>query len=178
MSEIWLTADTHFNHDAILTYCERPFPTVHAMNEHLIAGWNARVHEDDYVIHVGDVAMGYPPDMGRIIARLKGRVLLIVGNHDILARRRVCVALGWRHTRALLVNDVLFQHLYVGPEHDYEAVIHGHAHGTYTADRHYDVGVDVGGWERDALQCVRPADMYLSRRDSFALRAILRMMWA
>jgi hypothetical protein len=58
MKNIYFTADTHFNHANIISFCQRPFASVAEMNEALIAKWNARVGEGDLVYHLGDFAGG------------------------------------------------------------------------------------------------------------------------
>ena len=39
-NKIWFTSDTHFYHNKIVEYCQRPFASVEEMNEELIARWN------------------------------------------------------------------------------------------------------------------------------------------
>ena len=43
----WLTADTHFGHQNIIRYCQRPFDRVEEMDRVLVQRWNARVGVDD-----------------------------------------------------------------------------------------------------------------------------------
>ncbi len=81
MGKIFYIADTHFSHDNIIHFCERPFKNIDEMDETLINNWNAVVGDDDVVIHLGDVFWRY--DRAKVIApRLKGTKLLIRGNHD------------------------------------------------------------------------------------------------
>jgi calcineurin-like phosphoesterase family protein len=49
------------------------------MNEAMIAKWNSVVTNDDIVYHLGDFSFGEP---GPFVSRLKGRINLIMGNHD------------------------------------------------------------------------------------------------
>ena len=51
---VYFTADTHFGHKSILRLCERPFASLQAMDEALVARWNERVGPDDLVYHLGD----------------------------------------------------------------------------------------------------------------------------
>ena len=80
------TADTHFSHPLMLspTACNRPFASTLEMDDALIAAWNAVVHKDDLVFHLGDFAMGLHDGdrVRRIFTRLSGRKRLILGNHD------------------------------------------------------------------------------------------------
>ncbi|MCD7981875.1 MAG: metallophosphoesterase [Clostridiales bacterium] len=80
---IYFTADTHFGHANIIRTCERPFETVDEMDHVLSENWNSRVKNDDTVYVLGD--MFYRCDTEKaedILRRLKGRKILIVGNHD------------------------------------------------------------------------------------------------
>lgn len=79
---IWFTADTHFNHAGIISYCSRPWPTTEEMDAAIIERWNERVLASDTVYHVGDFLFGKHADWHRILDQLKGTIHLIEGNHD------------------------------------------------------------------------------------------------
>lgn len=83
MTKIWLTSDTHYSHKNTLRYCGRPFWTIDACDEAMIKRWNAVVKPEDTVYHLGDVAMHTVP-MKRLLPRLNGNKILIVGNHDLM----------------------------------------------------------------------------------------------
>jgi calcineurin-like phosphoesterase family protein len=82
MPQLFVTADTHFGHAAILRFTKRPFKSVQAMDEGLISRWNSKVGPDDTVWHLGDFCYRaeVPPDVYR--SRLNGRIHLVRGNHD------------------------------------------------------------------------------------------------
>ena len=82
-NKIWFTSDTHFYHNKIVEYCHRPFASVEEMNEAMIARWNSVVHRDGIVFHLGDFGFGGAEKWNKILDRLKGRIYLILGNHDI-----------------------------------------------------------------------------------------------
>lgn len=85
MSRIFVTSDTHFGHENIIRYCNRPFGIAAEMGEVLIERWNARVGVDDTVYFLGDLAMGPKVDAGYITAillRLNGNKKIVLGNHD------------------------------------------------------------------------------------------------
>jgi len=79
---VFATSDTHFNHDNVIAYSKRPYASVGAMNEALIANWNAVVQPGDVVLHMGDVAMGDKTLLPKILSRLNGDIYLVAGNHD------------------------------------------------------------------------------------------------
>lgn len=78
---IYFTADTHFGHDAIVKVCQRPFDNVENMNETLIQNWNEKVKGNDTVYIIGDMFFRCQ-NADTILAKLKGKKKLIIGNHD------------------------------------------------------------------------------------------------
>jgi len=79
--KIFFTSDPHYGHANIIKYCNRPFSSVEEMNEVMISKWNSVVGSEDTVYLLGDFSMG-PKDNVFIRRRLKGKVILIKGNHD------------------------------------------------------------------------------------------------
>lgn len=101
MNDIFLTADTHFQHANIIIYSNRPFihkgdtiiiddkkkwvsneiaaKRCEEMNESLIANWNSKVKKDSIIYHLGDICFG---DYRNILRRLNGKIFLILGSHD------------------------------------------------------------------------------------------------
>jgi len=78
----WFTADLHFGHANIIRYCARPFADVEEMNCALIERWNEVVVDGDDVWVLGDVAMGQIAETLPLVGELRGRKLLLTGNHD------------------------------------------------------------------------------------------------
>lgn len=81
-SNTWVVSDTHFWHENIIKYCNRPYANAAEMNEDLIAKWNAVVKKDDIVWHLGDFCFGAKEHIKEIVSRLNGRISLVLGNHD------------------------------------------------------------------------------------------------
>jgi len=77
--ETYFVADTHFDHESVLRHCQRPWDTVEEMNEGLIENWNKLVNRKDLVYILGDFAW---KDHRKFIQALKGKKVLIKGNHD------------------------------------------------------------------------------------------------
>ena len=78
---IYFTADTHFGHENVIRFCNRPFSCAAEMDEALIENWNRRVKGGDTVYILGDMFFR-SVNFLEILARLKGKKRLIVGNHD------------------------------------------------------------------------------------------------
>jgi|APHM01.1.fsa_nt_gi Predicted phosphoesterase or phosphohydrolase len=130
----YVLSDTHFDHENIIEYCDRPFRSVDEMNEQLVANWNGIVGEHDEVIFVGDLTIaGTAEAFLEWVTRLNGTISFVLGDHD--------------HEVLTTLDDVaIFEHLqfeYQGHEfyciHDPEDaprnwagwLIHGHHHNNW-----------------------------------------------
>lgn len=103
MSNIFFTADCHFNHGNIIPYASRPFmkkdeiipgtlmwkndtiktSRTHQMNEEIIKRWNNKVNNDSIVYHVGDFCFKENVNPASYFeSRLRGKIIHIIGNHD------------------------------------------------------------------------------------------------
>ena len=161
-NKIWFTSDTHFFHDKIVEYSQRPFASVEEMNEELIARWNSVVHRDGIVFHLGDFCFGKPDKWNHILDRLKGRIYLVLGNHDAghiseeVAERFEAVAFQMRlnvNGQKIYLNHFPFLS-YSGDNHGTWQLfghIHSNLHNYNIIYKHrlavlqpgqYDVGVD------------------------------------
>lgn len=78
---IFFTADLHLGHKNIIKLAERPFSSAEEMDETLIANWNKKVKGGDTVYIAGDL-INKSSDPKKYLARLKGKKVLICGNHD------------------------------------------------------------------------------------------------
>ena len=83
ITKIWFTSDTHFGHQNILKFCERPFVSIEEMDNTIIERWNSKVGKDDIVFHLGDFAFATNKRWQELISLLNGKIYLILGNHDI-----------------------------------------------------------------------------------------------
>ena len=79
---LFFVSDTHFNHENILRFCQRPFKDITEHDEVLIENWNSVVGSDDTVFHLGDFCFGNPQKVIEVRKRLNGHIFLIRGNHD------------------------------------------------------------------------------------------------
>lgn len=81
----WFISDTHYWHTNILEFCNRKrmFADEKEMTERMVANWNAVVADDDIVYHCGDFSFGKSRlQTLLIISQLKGKIILLKGNHD------------------------------------------------------------------------------------------------
>ncbi len=78
----WFTADLHLGHRNIIDYCKRPFDGVESMDRDLVERWNEVVHDEDTVWILGDFALGKLRETLPLAGELRGRLILLTGNHD------------------------------------------------------------------------------------------------
>jgi len=88
--KIYATSDHHFLHRNIIKYAERPFNfddanCVANNTKLMVERYNEVVQDDDIVLMVGDLSAGLKDRqklLKEILLTLKGRKILIRGNHD------------------------------------------------------------------------------------------------
>jgi calcineurin-like phosphoesterase family protein len=125
--KIWLISDTHFNHENIATYCQRPID----FTELIIKHWRNMIPSSDTVIHLGDVTIGNKAQW--FMRALPGRKILVRGNHD---RQKSCT--WWmEHGFDFACDGLVFRNCWLTHE---PAValpegcilnIHGHLHNIW-----------------------------------------------
>lgn len=158
---VYLTGDTHFGDPRILRIDKRPFASLAAHDAALIAAWNETVGPGDEVWHLGDFALGPPPErVAEILSGLNGRKHLVIGNND---GPDTLAAPGWasvQHYAELTVEGtamVLCHYPFRTWNRMGRGVvdIHGHSHGRLKPmPRQFDVGVDVFGFRPVGLAAV------------------------
>lgn len=80
---IYFTSDQHLGHPAIIPMQNRSFQDVEDMNRTIINNYNSVVHKDDIVYILGDICHRSTVEKANdLISELKGRKILITGNHD------------------------------------------------------------------------------------------------
>lgn len=152
---IFFTADLHLGHDSIRRHCGRPFATIEEMDEAIISNWNGIVTARDLVYIVGDFAWR---NHNHYLARLKGKKILITGNHDKMSQD--CLR-NFTEVHQLLARTidqqlVVLCHycMLVWPSSCHGAWhLYGHSHGRIKEDQttlRSDVGVDV--WDFTPIQ--------------------------
>lgn len=90
---IFVTSDWHFGHDIEFIYRSRGFSSLEEMEGTIIEKYNDCVSQNDDVFVLGDLMLG-DYDRGKsCIGRLKGRLHVILGNHDTKDRQIVYFSL-------------------------------------------------------------------------------------
>lgn len=84
MYDVYVIADLHFGDPNIIKFENRPFGSVDEMNEELIEKWNCVVDNEDTVFILGDFSVYVDDRAHDIVEQLKGKKILIKGNHDCL----------------------------------------------------------------------------------------------
>lgn len=80
-------ADTHFGHANVIRYDNRPFDNVKNMDDAIITLWNETVTDDDTVYILGDFSWYKEDETLKILKSLKGKKILIKGNHDRVSNK-------------------------------------------------------------------------------------------
>lgn len=82
-------SDLHLFHEASIKFDNRPFGSLEEMHSTILSNWNGVVTNGDTVYILGDMSMrGKSEDLISFVARLKGKKILIKGNHDDISDYR------------------------------------------------------------------------------------------
>ncbi len=172
MSEPFFTSDTHYFHENIIRFSNRPFETVEEMNEAMIERWNAKVKKGDLVYHLGDFALKCSKaDATSILDRLNGQIILIRGNHDSVAEQLKHRFAAVKDYDEISIKDddaphngkrkIILLHYAMRvwhSSHHGSWHLYGHSHGSLPDDPNslsFDVGVDCWGFAPLSYQEVK-----------------------
>ena len=156
MSKIFFTSDTHWGHNNIIRFCNRPFFTVEEMDEALIDNWNEVVGVEDTVYHIGDMFFCNATRSAEILNHLNGNINIVLGNHDKVIRANKPLQQKFSMIMDDLDEITIDNHKIVLCHYPLISwnnasrgaiMLHGHIHKTdnnYTQEgrRQWDVGVD------------------------------------
>lgn len=158
MANKFATADPHFGHtNLIIRHHQRPFVSIEEMDETLISNWNSQVQSGDTVYVLGDL-VPFEKDWEKIykyVARLKGDIRLVLGNHDNPQALKRCpgiTVLGPMYELEIPQSVLVMNHYKMAlwnRSHYGSLHIYGHSHGKSAAGpgiRAMDVGVDTNGF--------------------------------
>ena len=124
--KIFIISDTHFHHENIIKYSNRPFKSVEEMDVEMIRRWNNKVGKEDIVLHLGDFALGNEKEIKELRDSLNGTIFLLKGNHDhkMLKKAGFIIING-----TLEIGNIIFSHNPLKKEDTRGFInVHGHIH--------------------------------------------------
>lgn len=83
----FFTSDWHIGHDNVIKYSNRPFKNCDHMHRVLINNYNSTVGTNDICYFLGDMGMTKGETILKVIKKLHGTKILILGNHDSKGRQ-------------------------------------------------------------------------------------------
>lgn len=151
------TNEGHVNYDG------RPFETVEEMNAEILRRWNAKVNNGDTVVILGDVALrGKNEALIGMVAQLRGKKILIRGNHDDLSDYRyaklfeeivdykeMTVAFGGKNYKLVCCHYPL---LFWKNQHRGTIHLYAHTHNTLEDDFYQGVIAKMNACEELSLR--------------------------
>lgn len=165
---IFFISDTHFGHNNIIEFSNRPYNNIEEMNKDFIERWNSKVKNNKDIVYVlGD--MFFRADNEEyILSQLNGEKHLIVGNHDGSWMTKFDANKYFKSINTLLETSIghvgasLCHYPLVTWKHQKKTyMIHGHIHNEtefdfwpliYSNPRILNAGVDVNGFEPVTLE--------------------------
>lgn len=100
---IYVTSDTHFSHNNIREYCNRPFDTIHQMNKEILDNINDLVRPTDKLFFLGDFCFGSRDKVITFLDKIKCKhIYYVYGNHDNKFRKKIA-----KHKKIMFAGDYL-----------------------------------------------------------------------
>lgn len=166
---LYFTSDLHFGHNAVLRFNNRPFENAHEMSMALIENYNSVVTNKDIVYLLGDLSYRISPQKANEYFRMmKGRKILIIGNHDdykhydasLFEEITVYKYLRWEKQKMALMHYPILD--WQGGRRKGGFMLHGHMHNSPEYNianrdqgiRRYDVGVDANNYYPVSLDAI------------------------
>lgn len=135
-------ADCHFGHRNVINFDHRPYSTIEEMDDDMIKKWNSKVGPNDTVYVLGDfVWVTNENYLKNTVKKLKGKKILIKGNHDRIHSKNVASLFSeivpYKEISDEGFNLYLshyFIPLYNKHYYDNNILLYGHSHNTKEAD--------------------------------------------
>lgn len=160
-------SDPHYGHSNIIKYSKRPYKDVHDMANDFIHRYNDVIDLDDLVLWCGDCfykcSRGFAKD---VMMRLKGRKVLIRGNHDLwttscymslgfdFVLNELVIPIAGIRTRVshypYYTPDLVYDTKFVDIMPHYqpnEVLLHGHTHSKTRISGGNSIHVGVDAWD-------------------------------
>ena len=145
--EQWLISDTHFGHKKIILYESRPFSTIEEMDNTIIKNWNEAINKKDKVFLLGDFCFYGREKVEKLVKRLNGYKILIIGNHDYSRSNKWWSEVGFNevYRYPIIVDEFyIMSHcpIYLNENMPY-INIHGHMHSKkIDGNQHINISVE------------------------------------
>lgn len=161
IKKIWFTADLHFLHPKIVQICDRP-TIIEEHDEWLLDRINNKVDKHDTLYIIGDVSMTSKEKTEKILHKLNGNKVLILGNHDNNIDKSTLFG-EIKQIKNFTFNSPSYPNIHIVlchyPIASWERKVHGswHLHG-HTHNRFqnnglsFDVGVDAQNYYPISLE--------------------------
>ena len=161
IKHIFFTADIHLLHPKIVDICSRP-TTVEEHDQWIISRINEKVSKHDTLYILGDISMASKEKTEKLLDKINGNKILIVGNHDnnILTSTRFGEV---KQIKNFTFNSPSYPNIHIVlchyPIASWDRKVHGsfHLHG-HTHNRFqntglsFDVGVDAQNYYPISLE--------------------------
>lgn len=161
INDIWFTADTHFWHPKIVDICSRPI----SKDDHdkwLLDRINSKVKKTDTLYILGDVAMASKERTEKVLHKMNGNKILILGNHDDNIKTSTIFS-EIKQMKDFNFNSESYPNIHIVLCHYPIASwnrkvhggwhLHGHTHGRFqNAGLSFDVGVDAQNYYPISLE--------------------------
>lgn len=143
--KIYVVSDTHYQHDAIVEYCQRP-----QNHAELLFGNMGFLRKQDCLVHLGDVGLGNQQEIHeKYIISIAARKILVLGNHDSKSWSWYMTH-GWDFVCAAFRLEycgkiIMFSHCPQPWDGVWEINVHGHLHNLGHRDKEFK---ELKKWHR------------------------------
>lgn len=123
----FIFSDPHFGDEGLRKKARQEFNTIEEHDEYIVQCWNKVITSKDTVVYLlGDV--GYKEVIERIVPRLRGYKILILGNHDTYSLEFYKQYFDEVHDTPIYYSKrIVLSHIPI-PVEDGILNIHGHTH--------------------------------------------------
>lgn len=157
--KVFVWADPHFGHENIIRHCERPYGNSRHMEGDMVRRFNNIVPPDGITICVGDfgwMGWSHPSQVRKVLRKLNGNHILVMGNHDDFHPRQYIRA-GFQSVHTILIDEIygrmvaIYHDPAVWNTIDFDCIsIVGHVHNLFylqSDKKMINVGVDVNDFQ-------------------------------
>ena len=155
---IWVWSDHHFGHRNIIRFSDRPFNDLDEMREHMVLNYQENVRPEDICIFVGDIAFLPDDEANKILRRMPGYKILVIGNHDWNKKKVKKLDFDETHLIKHIWKDgmdFVFTHYPMNNLPEPFFVVHGHEHISHQFTntlQHFNVNVEFTGFKPKLFQ--------------------------